>query len=521
MQNSSTLWKQTMGCFDYADRPNFVPVSYVEIEYKVTDPDAQRNAVATENEGSLWSNVAQITTELDKNYINFPTLELNNWILDGTEVLIDDPIEGDTGFVSAVFSGEDGTFAIRPVITVSFDKVYEKTIPGVTVKWSSAYGQWAEEFAVRVYNGSDLVKEYLVVDNTEITSVATEDITGYDKIEIEIVKWCLPYARARIEEILAGIIKIYDKSNLMGYEHILSSDLLSLKLPENSIVFSLSNVSQEWNPDNPVGNVKYLIETQQINVRYGVKLADGIEWIRGGTFYMSGWDTPSNGITANFEANSLLDFMAANYVVSSTTLTLKALAEDALIQAELPVNSDGTVKWTIDDSLANITVTLPDDFKYTLAQVLQLCANAACCVIRIDRGGNVIVERMEETLTDYLIDQFVSYQNAEYNLSKPLKSVSVNDGMGIAAGGSSGEVQKVENKLIQDATVAGDVAEWIKRILVGRKTLNGEYRADPRLEALDVITVKNKYATNTVMVTDVKYTYNGVFRGKYEGRVVS
>ena len=521
MQNPSTLWKQTLGCFDTSDRPYFVPVSYVEIEYKVTDPEAQRSAVASESAGAEWSNVGQITTELDKTYVNFTTLEMNDWILDGSEVLLQNEIVGDTGFVSAVLSGADGTFSARPVITVAFDKVYTETIPGITVKWSTAYGQWASEFAVRVFNGDAMVKEYEVVDNTEIVSMALEDISGYDRIEVEIIKWSLPYARARVEEILAGIIKIYDKSNLMGYEHRQSSDVMSLTLPDNTIVFSLSNVTQEWNPDNPTGNVKYLIETQQINVKYGFKLGDGVEWIKGGTYYMSGWDTPSNGITANFEASSLLGFMDATYVVGAKTLTLKALAEDALVQAELPVNSDGTVKWTIDPSLANITVTLPDDFKRTLAQVVQLCANAACCVVRVDRGGNVIIEKMSEVLTDYLIDQFVSYQNAEYNLSKPLKAVTVNDDVAVLNVGNSGETQKISNELIQSASVGNAVAEWVRDNLIGRKSLTGDFRADPRLDDLDAVTVKNKYATNTVVVTDVKLTYNGAFRGEYEGRVVS
>lgn len=518
MQSASTLWRQTLGCYDTDNRPNFVPVSYVEIEYKVTDPEAQRNATSSASQEEFFSNAGQIVTEMDKSYISFPTLEQNNWVLDGTRALVGDPIDGDTGFVSVVLSGADGVFAVRPVITVVFDKVYTETIPGVTVKWSSAYGQWATDFAVRVFNGDTVVKEYQVTDNNEIISMALEDISGYDRIEVEIIKWSLPFARARVEEILAGIIKIYDKSNLMGFEHIASSDLLSLSLPDNSIMFSLSNVTQEWNPDNPTGNVKYLIETQQINVKYGFKLGDTIEWIKGGTYYMSGWDTPSNGITANFEAASLLGFMDATYVASNTTLTLKALAEDALTQAELPVNSDGTAKWSIDESLAGITVTLPDDFKRTLAQVVQLCANAACCVVRIDRGGNVIIEKMSETLTDYLIDQFVSYQNAEYSLSKPLKAVAVNDDAVTLTVGNTGEVQKISNELIQNPTA---VAEWVRDALQGRKTLSGDFRADPRLDALDMVTVKNKYATNTVVVTDVKYTYNGAFRGEYKGRVVS
>jgi hypothetical protein len=40
------------------------------------------------------------------------------------------------------------------------------------------------------------------------------------------------------------------------------------------------------------------------------------------------------------------------------------------------------------------------------------------------------------------------------------------------------------------------------------------------LDALDKITVSNKFATNTVFVTSVKYSYGGAFKGEYEGRVI-
>jgi hypothetical protein len=61
--------------------------------------------------------------------------------------------------------------------------------------------------------------------------------------------------------------------------------------------------------------------------------------------------------------------------------------------------------------------------------------------------------------------------------------------------------------------------EWIKDCLKNRKTLSGEFRADPRLDALDKVTVENKYATNSVFITSVKYSYGGAFRGEYEGRI--
>lgn len=201
-------------------------------------------------------------------------------------------------------------------------------------------------------------------------------------------------------------------------------------------------------------------------------------------------------------------------------MTLEELATSAFQQSGLPTAAGGGNRWIIDPSLSAISVELPDDFSYTCAEVVQLCANAACCVFYQDREGMLHVEPLADILTDYVINEFNSYSNAEYTISKELQSVNVNDGMGMAENISSGEIQTISNPLIQTETVAGNVAAWVKDILANRKTLSGEYRSDPRLDALDKITVTNKYASNTVFITNVRYSYNGAFQGSYEGRAV-
>lgn len=520
MQNVSTAWKQTLGCYDYADRPNILPISFVEVRYTVADPAAQRNAEATDNGHVYFSDTEQITNTLEKSYSKYPMFdEPNCWILDGACKMLSHDGH-DTGFVSSVQSGADCVFSSHPVITVQLDQVYSTIIPGLTITWGAAYDEMARHFIVRVFNGVTLKNEYEITDNTETMTVIDEDITDYDKVVIEIIEWCLPYCRARVEEIVLGIVRIFDKTRLLSYTHKMEADALTLTLPDNSVMFEISNVDGEWNPDNPEGSTKYLLERQEISTRYGYKIGGAIEWVNGGTFYMSEWDTPSNGITAKFTARSLIDFMGATYEIpENPTMTLYELAEDALMQANLPTNPDGSNKWLVDESLQDIEITLPDDFDYTLAQVLQMCANAASCVMSIDRNGNIIVGA-NPVITDYVIDQFVSYANAEYKMTKPLKAVDVNDGLGAYASGPTGEVQKVKNPLIQDSEVADAVAEAIGAILEGRKMLTGEYRADPRLDPLDLITTQNKYAQNTVCVTGIEYRYTGAFRGKFEGWVV-
>lgn len=514
MQNTSTAWKE-------AQALNVVPESYVEITYKVGDPVAQADAIPIDNGHEDFSNIAQTVDSLDKNYTPYATLEHNSWVLDGTRSILPENVTQDIGFVSSVLSDEDCLFAANPVITINFSQVHTAMIPGVTITWSEAFNECARGFIITAYNGASVVATKTVTDNTDNLSVVEMDISSYDKVTIEITEWCLPFHRARIEQILIGVMTVFNKSNLLGYEHNQFVELLSAELPKASIVFSLHNVEEKWNPDNPQGLWKYLIERQEIVVRYGYKINNSIEWIKAGTFFMSEWDTPSNGITAQFTARDLLEFMQGKFEKTTTTSTLYELAEQALMQSDLPLKSDGSNRWEIDNSLSAITVTLPDDFDYTRAEVLQLCANAACCVMYQDRSGVLHIEPLADVLSDYMIDRFVSYANAEYSISKELRSVDVNDGMGSAPNSTTGEVQTVNNPLIQNNTVANAVAAWVKDCLAGRKTLKGEYRADPRLDALDKITVENKYATNAIFVTSIKYSYGGSFKGEYEGRVVT
>lgn len=513
MQNVSTAWKD-------AQAQSIVPESFIEIKYTVADPAAQADASATDNGHAHYSNVAQTIDTQDKTFIKYGTLEQDLFRMDGSFVLLPDSGYGDTGFVSSVLCGSDGVFASHPVITITFATVHSNVIPGVSITWSNTYGEHAKSFIVTAYNGSTVVATQTVTDNTDIVSNVVKDISGYNKITIEVVEWGTPYRRARIEDIVVGLVSVFNKSNIMGYEHTLSADLLTGTLPKNQVVFSISNVDEAWNPDNPTGIKKYLLEQQELVVRYGYKIDGGIEWIKAGTFYMSDWKTPTNGITAEFTATSLLGLMGDAYTVGTTTLTLKALAESAFTQANLPLDTEGNNRWVIDNSLASITVTLPSDFKHSMAEVVQLCANAACCVLYQDRSGVIHIEPLATTLTDYAINRSNSYSNADYAISKELKSVSVNSGQGTSTNSTTGVVQEIENPLVQNSTVANAVALWVKDCLKGRKTISGEYRSDPRADALDKVTIENKYAENAVFLTSIKYKYNGSFSGNYEGRVV-
>jgi len=510
MQKVSAAWKA-------AHKKNFVPVSSVEIEMNIGDPRAQLSAKAKSNGELDFSNSASLPDNTVKTPRRYATLERNMFLLNGKAALIPEKdVPRDQGYIGDMLAKLDRTYAVTPTITIDFPEVQDGILPGISITWASAYNEWAEAYKVTAYNGDSVVAEQTVEGNTALETIVSIDITGYDRITVEVLRWCLPFRRARIEGIVLGIIKILRGTDIMGFSHDLFVDPMSAELPKAEISFQLRNLNGEYNLDNPKGSFKYLTERQMITARYGYMIDGSVEWIRAGTFFTSEWDAPQNGITMTITARDALEYMSDNYTGPATG-SLLDIATAALTQAGLPTMDDGSVRWTLDPELANIQAPADVDLsKTSIAVVLQYVANAGCDVFYQDREGRIHIEPLAEETSDYPIDRFVSFSNSEISLTKQLKAVDVNNGQYILQVSATGETQAVSNPLIS-AERAPVVAAWARDYLLNRRVLTGEYRADPSLDPLDRAIVQNQYSSSSVLITEIKYSYNGAFRGNYEG----
>lgn len=532
MQTVSQAWKE-------AHKQTLLNESDIEIALDIADPDALEGVLPSDNGAAYISDTPEVTSEVDTPTISYGTLEQNIWVLNDTRKSIPESNYKDGGYIGDVLSNAEGVFDIKiPTITLTFPEVFTQIIPGITITWGTAYGEYATHFIVTAYNGDTVVATKEILDNDTGISVVTVDIANYDRITIQVLRWCLPNHRARVDEIFVGWHHIYSKSNLMGYTHKQTVDPISTSLPIAEIKFSLDNSDGSYNPYNLNGLSKYLTERQKVQTRYGLKLGDGTkEWIKGGTFYLSEWYAKQNGLTADFAARDALEFMSAHYKDTISTVTsrrLSNIATDILLAANLPLTDTGAYNWALDlDRLQEVETTapIPDD---TIANCLQLIANAGRCVLYVDRNGKLHMERMGEDNTDYVINSFNAYSKPEITLSKSLKAVVVKcytytkGDKDIESSttdvtvpiSNDGEVITIDNPLITDENVAHDVGEWVGNYLKNRMTLKAEMRVDVRLDALDKITNEHDYGTNNVRVTDVEFTFNGAFRGKAEGRVI-
>lgn len=595
MQSVSQEWKDNQNEL-------LVGESEIELSLRITDPDAYEDATAIDNGHKYYKKpqTGDIVSGVDYEMTPTLTLEQNLWILDGSGEVLDLNNIGTQRYISNSLCTRNKTFPSIPIIEILFSHVFTKLLQGITIVWSTLWNEYAEEFIVTAYNGENVVATKTVTDNNTTKSIVYMDIQNYDYITIEIVRWSLSYRNARIEEIVIGIDKSYSKTDLFSYSHSQRVNPLSAELPKVEVSFSLNNVDNAYNPHNPNTLSKYLIERQEIKVKYGYKINDRIEWINGGRLYLSEWDAPQDGLTAEFIARDLLEFMQGTYyggMYHSEGISLYDLAVDVLTDANLPTHNDGSVKWLIDESLKDIYTNAPLPID-THANCLQLIANAGGCVMYQDRFGILHLKPLESTVSDYAINYFNSYSKSNVELSKPLKDVSigfyqytigtdstelyngvvsisgtqelivtysgsatnvsatVNGGtlnsatyytnackLTITASGNvtivvtgkslqsskmelsiynsdNGETVSVDNALITDIDRAKVIGEWVRSYHANRMTLSSSWRADPRLDALDIVTNENDYSTTNVLMTEVKYDYNGAFKGSGEGKVI-
>lgn len=492
-----------------------LPEGHIEITCEISEVGLQSLVTASGTNEAVFSDVSKVA-DGGGTSPKYATNELNMWALDGSMTVLPDSDYETSGYVSDISESGSVTFTLPSVRTVA--------IPGVTITWSSLYGEYPPVFTVTAKNGETVVAELTVTDNTEKTCVVDLELVNYDSVTVTVQNWCLPYRRARIESISLGHTLILTKNDILSYTHEHHGDILSGELPKNSIEFSLNNIDGRWNPNNPTGMEKYLSERQKLTVRYGFRMDDGtVEWVQAGVFYLSEWNAPSNGLEARFSARDIFTYLMDVPYKGSLEGDLETLLLSVFATSGLPED----FQYSIDSEALKINEAGEwsyGDMDFTCAEVIQLCANASALVTYQDRNGVLHVDQFNTNMSDYMIPKSLSYSHPEIELSKPLKKVIVAvdvDDYELEVG-DKGENQTIINPFISDYyTGAARVADLNALVLSTRKRVTGEFRGDPRLELFDVVEVESKYGyLSPVAITNIKYSFKGSFSATYEGRVL-
>lgn len=507
MQSVTPEWKSAM-------LKTMAPRAIVYISMAFPDNDTTPSSITP----ALGGLVGQIINDAKKRPIPTPIIEQNY-------TLLRDPtnwsyFNNNFGYKGGELSDINGDFADVTGINYNFSSLQTEAINNITIVWSRYNkNQYAKDFTITIKDeNSNVIHTETITGNTNnISIISLPSITNYQTIELRATKWSLPYNVCVIDLFFLGTVLIYDESNIISLKHKGIVDPLNFELPRNSVEFVVDNKDEDWNPYNPQGNYALLTKKCLVHIDYGFNINGTDLFITGGNFYLSGWDTPQNGLTVTFTAQNPIYFMNEEMTIAAGTYTYKALIRDALDHAG--------VKYDYSNLTNADTVTFSEAVTLRECEVLQLACNAACASLTVRRDGTVYVKDYTwPTLpitSDYSITQSLSFKYAEYEMQKEARGVSVNNGLGEYIGSTSGEMQTINNDFIKDAAVANKVAQYIYTILSNRNIVNGQYRADPRMDCLDEIFIENKYAVAApCVVSEYEYTFKGMVHGYYKARVI-
>ena len=362
-------------------------LGFLKVKFNIVDPET--NPGLSSNSEEIFSdldNIKETTIPQSKNYA---TLEKNFWLLNDSQ-----PIYGseelEQTYVSSYMSDKNCLFSDKACITLT-SSVYLTTL-GLTMVFDSIDKNYAKKLKVKAYRDSTMImdKDYTLSSYSDRLIFAdNEELVRWNKIEIYFIESSLPYRRIRVNQLLFGIMETYTDENLISAESKEKTTMINSELPTHTFKFTIDNMNKLFNPDNPQGWYRYILQQQPISYEWGYQLDDGtIEWILGGKMLLTGSvEVGENQVS--FSTTSLINYLTKVYkkgVYNSSGRSLYDLAVDVLEDSN--IDSSQYNLWI---GLKSIKTDAPLP-KLEARQLLQIIATTGNCILFTNRENVINIQ---------------------------------------------------------------------------------------------------------------------------------
>lgn len=362
-------------------------LGFLKVKFNIVDPET--NPDLSSNSEEIFSdldNIKETTIPQSKNYA---TLEKNFWLLNDSQ-----PIYGseelEQTYVSSYMSDKNCLFSDKACITLT-SSVYLTTL-GLTMVFDSIDKNYAKKLKVKAYRDSTMImdKDYTLSSYSDRLIFAdNEELVRWNKIEIYFIESSLPYRRIRVNQLLFGIMETYTDENLISAESKEKTTMINSELPTHTFKFTIDNMNKLFNPDNPQGWYRYILQQQPISYEWGYQLDDGtIEWILGGKMLLTGSvEVGENQVS--FSTTSLINYLTKVYkkgVYNSSGRSLYDLAVDVLEDSN--IDSSQYNLWI---GLKSIKTDAPLP-KLEARQLLQIIATTGNCILFTNRENVINIQ---------------------------------------------------------------------------------------------------------------------------------
>lgn len=272
------------------------------------------------------------------------TLERNYFKLDGSFRLFpENPEDFTWGIWSESMTGDDGRFTTPPVLTLTFQELHEAI--GLTFEFDPYGNNYCNDLLIRWYHGADMILENAFQPNNWRFS-CQETVQNYNKIEITFYGTVRPHRYLKVQNIMHGMNKMFDRGSLKTASLLEEIDLSGLTVSSNALEFTVYSKDDDFNIFNPKGVYTLLQKKQQLTVE-GTQ--DGIVKHLG-TFYLEDME---------MEGDKLLSISAQDGIGIMDGTNYKGGIYRAKPAHELlkEIMDNAGFGYTLDSSLRNVPVT--------------------------------------------------------------------------------------------------------------------------------------------------------------------
>ena len=369
----------------------------------LSDPDLVVSAVTGDYE-SAYSFPSQLY-DRDGGYSGavYATLEMNRWILDGSQMgMPSDPTtrSGELGVVGDTLSGSDGTngtILSETIAGVDTLQIVTVGFTGVTVDG------YPTELTLNIYSNGLLI--YTDTQDTDGTAFLFSGFTATQPTQIELVveKWSLPNRKYRFSEFLAGFVETWGGETIYKMDIIRKADFSNLTIPYSSASITIDNTSKRFDPSNKLGVFNSVTARQPVPLWYGVDLGESCEYVPCGIYYQQnlGWGLENDGLTIKWDLIDIIGLLVERKfeLIGTQPTTLLGWIQEIVGQ----LGSTFSGHYTIDGDLGSTSLICDSSAldNISCGDLLRFVCQAGSCYPYSDPGtGYLHIKSLVNTVQD-------------------------------------------------------------------------------------------------------------------------
>ncbi len=326
------------------------------------------------------------------------------------------PSEGQVGWYGATPCNASKIWAgTNPILTVEFTS---RPIEYLYLTGDTVYGEYPEEFTIRLYNGVSLLATEAVTGNSTVSAtidLLSHSIVSCDSFTVEVIKWSAANQVVKINECYAPILDLYygDEITELGILEEMQAENGSLpigNISSNELSLGLSDDSRRFQFGNT--NSKYhtlLKKNRKIKVWLGFVLPSGssdvssgsyiVETINGdiigfhpyGVYWSGDWNANIREASVDTDARDLMEILRTTEYNTSPVWegqTLYKIASDIMLQA---VSEIVGLTYEIDTALQNYTIPVGYFERQSYFQTIKDIVSVAQSIAYVDRTGKLYI----------------------------------------------------------------------------------------------------------------------------------